>query len=69
MVIYSQYKLNEIPSINYLVMAEDGNPTDRRLDGWTTPNLYQKVPRPFKFERLFISYKSKIKDILSISQT
>ena len=31
MVIYIQYKLNEIPSIGYLVMAERGQ---------TTPNLY-----------------------------
>ena len=51
MVIYFQYKLNEIPSINYLVMAEDGNQNDRRLDGQTTSNRYQNVPRPsFKFK-------------------
>ena len=33
LVIYIQYKFREIPSVGYLVMAED-----RKLDGWTTQN-------------------------------
>ena len=37
MVIYIQFKFHAIPSIGYLVMAEDG-----KVDGWTegrtTPN-------------------------------
>ena len=43
MVIYIQYKFHEIPSIGYLVMAEDGK-TDgrkhRQNDAWTLQNQY-----------------------------
>ena len=35
MVLYIQYKFDEILSIGYQVMAEDG-----KSDGWATPNLY-----------------------------
>ena len=42
MVIYIQFKIHAIPSIGYLVMAEDG-----KVDGWTegrtTPNLYPRL--------------------------
>ena len=34
MIIYIQYKFNEIPSNDYLVMAEDGK-TGGRMEGWT----------------------------------
>ena len=39
MAIYIQYKFHEIPSIGYLVKAEEGK-TDGRTDGRTLPNIW-----------------------------
>ena len=39
MVLCIQYKFDEIPSIGYLAMAEDGNWTD----GLTRSNLYPSL--------------------------
>ena len=33
MVIYIQYKFDKIPSIGYLVMAEDGKPDEQKGNG------------------------------------
>ena len=40
LAIYTQYKFHEIPSVGYLVMAEDG-----KSDEWTTPNQYPSTFR------------------------
>ena len=40
MVIYIQYKFDEIPSIGYVVMAEDG-----KTEGWGEPQTYIPPPR------------------------
>ena len=45
-IIYSKYKFYEIPSIGYIVMAEDGRTEGRtdgntgQNDGWTKSNLH-----------------------------
>ena len=44
MVIYIKYKFLEIPSIGYLVMAEDGK-SDGPTEGWTTTNQYPSINR------------------------
>ena len=38
-VMYIQYKFHEMPSIGYLVMAEDGNQTDGQRQTYIPPPL------------------------------
>ena len=50
-IIYIQYKYYEIPSIGFLVMAEDGNQMDGRKDRQTEGGMDNAKPISIRLPR------------------